>query len=76
MQPALNILSWPASFCVSSPVDEFHSRTDRSSDADATTCPSGEKATAVTLFVCPSSLRILLRLLRETRKHYVVPTIL
>jgi hypothetical protein len=39
---------WPSSVCTCSPVDGFHSLTVRSSDADASSWPSRENATAVT----------------------------
>src|SRR5271155_5878844 len=41
-------IEWPASVCRSAPVLASQSLTVPSAEADATSCPSGEKATALT----------------------------
>jgi len=46
---------WPSSFCTCSPVAGFQSLTVLSSDADASSWPSGENATALIQSLWPSS---------------------
>ncbi|KAI1567459.1 WD40 repeat [Pyrenophora tritici-repentis] len=47
---------WPSSVLRHDPVAASHSRTVLSKDADATSCPSGEKTTAQTVEEWPSSV--------------------
>src|SRR3984957_21225887 len=47
---------WPSSVLRQDPVAASHSRTVLSDDADATSWPSGEKATALTELEWPSSV--------------------
>ncbi|PZD23657.1 EST1-DNA-bind domain containing protein [Pyrenophora tritici-repentis] len=52
----LELAKWPSSVLRHVPVTASHSRTVLSLDADATSCPSGEKATALTTLEWPFSV--------------------
>ncbi|KAF2185520.1 hypothetical protein K469DRAFT_161266 [Zopfia rhizophila CBS 207.26] len=53
---ALTQSEWPSSVCSTAPVPASHSLTVLSFDADASTLPSGENATALTELEWPSSV--------------------